>query len=61
MGPERVAGLFAEWIEGRPIRVWLCALLKGATTDGGLKPVDGLCLETLPSNGDEFPRGVSSK
>ena len=59
VGPERVAGLFAEWIEGRPIRVWLCALLKGATTDGGLKPVDGLCLETLPSNGDEFPRSLS--
>ena len=59
VGPERVAGLFAEWVEGRPIRVWLCALLKGARTDGGLRPVDGLCLETLPSNGDEFPRSLS--
>ena len=59
LGPERVAGLFAEWVDGRPIRVWLCALLKGARTDGGLRPVDGLCLETLPSNGDEFPRSLS--
>ena len=59
VGPERVAGLFAEWVESRPIRVWLCALLKGARTDGGLWPVDGLCLETLPSNGDKFPRSLS--
>ena len=28
------------------------------TTDGCLKPVDGLCLETLPRNGDEFPRAL---
>ena len=59
VGPERVAGLFAEWVEGRPIRVWLCALLKGVRTDGGLRPVDGLYLETLPSNGDKFPRSLS--
>ena len=58
VGPERVAGLFAEWVEGRPIRVWLCALLKGARTDDELSPVDGLCLETLSSNGDEFPRSL---
>ena len=58
VGPERVAGLFAGWVEGRPIRVWLCALLAGARTDGELRPVDGLCLETLPSNGDEFPRSL---
>ena len=56
VGPERVARLFAEWVEGRPIRVWLCALLKGARTDGELSPVDGLCLETLSRNGEEFPR-----
>ena len=59
VGPERVAGLFAEWIEGRPIRVWLCALLKGVRTEGELRPVDGLCLDILPSNGDEFPRSLS--
>ena len=56
--PERVTGLFAGWLEGRPVRVGLCALLKGVTTDGRLKPVDGLCLETLPRNGDEFPRAL---
>ena len=59
VGPERIASLFAGWVEGQPIRVWLCALLKGARTDGRLRPVDGLCLETLPRNGDEFPRSLS--
>ena len=34
-------------------------LLKGVRTDGGLRPVDGLCLETLPSTGEEFPRSLS--
>ena len=58
VGLERVAGLFAGWVEGRPIKVWLCALLKGARTEGELRPVDGLCLDTLPSNGDEFPRSL---
>ena len=58
IGPERVAGLFAGWLEGRPIRVWLCALLKGTKTDERLRPVDGLCMETLPSNGEEFPRSL---
>ena len=58
VGPERAAGLFAGWIEGRPIKVWLCALLKGARTEGELSPVDGLYLDTLPSNGDEFPRSL---
>ncbi len=58
IGPERVAGLFAGWLDGRPVRVWLCALLKGVVTDGRLRPVDGLCFETLPRNGDEFPRSL---
>ena len=58
VGPERVMGLFAGWVEGRPIKVWLCALLKGARTEGELTPVDGLCLDTLSSNGEEFPRSL---
>ena len=58
LNPERVAGLFAGWLEGRPVRVWLRALLKGVITEGALKPVDGLCLETLPTNGDDFPRSL---
>ena len=36
---EKVASLFAGWLEGRPIRVWLCALLKGVRTDGRLRPL----------------------
>ena len=58
IGPERVANLFAGWLEGVPVRVWLCALLKGVRTDGSLRPVDGCRLETLPGNGDEFPRSL---
>ena len=58
IAPERVADLFAGWVEGRPIQVWLCVLLKGVITDGRLKLVDGLFLETLPRNGDEFPRSL---
>ena len=59
LGPERVAGLLTEWAEGRPIRVWLCALLMGARTDGVLRPVDGLRLDTLPSDFAEFPRSLA--
>lgn len=59
LDPERVAGLIMEWTEGQPIRVWLCALLKGARTDRSLKPVDGLRLETLPSDFAEFPRSLA--
>ena len=58
IGPERVANLFGGWLEGVPVRGWLCALLKGVRTDGQLRPVDGLRLETLPSNGDDFPRSL---
>ena len=58
VGHERSVGLFTESLEGRPIRVRLCALLKGVRTDGRLMPVDGICLETLPKNGDEFPRSL---
>ena len=58
VGPERAARLFGEWVQGLPIRVWQCALLKGAVTDGELSPVEGLCLKTLPRNGDEFPRSL---
>ena len=55
---ERVASLFAGWLEGQPVRVWLRALLKGVITDGRLKPIDGLSLETLPKNWDDFPRSL---
>ncbi len=58
LGPERAVDLFAGWVEGRPIKVWLCALLKGARTEGELRPVDGLCLDTLSRNGEEFPRSL---
>ena len=58
LNPERVAGLLAGWLEGKPVQVWLCALLRGVITDGRLKSVDGLSLETLPKNGDHFPRSL---
>ena len=59
IGSDRVGNLLAGWLEGRPIRVFLCALLKGVRTDGRLNPVDGLCLETLSNNMDRFPRSLS--
>ncbi|MDE0613236.1 MAG: hypothetical protein OXI32_02350 [bacterium] len=58
IGPERVVDFLGEWVEGQPFRVWVCALLKGARTDGALNHVDGLCLETLPSSDAEFPRSL---
>ena len=58
VGPERAAGLFTGWAEGQPIKVWLCALLKGARTEGELRPVNGLCLDTLSRNDEEFPRSL---
>ena len=58
IGPERVANLITGWLEGVPVRVSLCALLKGVRTDGPLSPLEGLRLETLPGNGEEFPRSL---
>ena len=58
IGTERVVELFKGWVQGQTVRVWLCALLKGVITDRRLIPVDGLRLETLPRNGDDFPRSL---
>ena len=58
IGTEQVVSLFAGWLEGHPVQVWQCTLLKGAITDEQMSPVDGLCLKTLPKNGDEFPRSL---
>ena len=33
-------------------------MFKGARTEGELRPVDGLCLDTLSSNGEEFPKSL---
>ena len=38
VGPGRAGSLFTSWVEGRPIRIQLCALLKGARTEGKLRP-----------------------
>ena len=58
VGHDRAVDLFETWLEGRPIRVSRCALLKGVITDRRLTLVDGLCLQTLPRNGDKFPRSL---
>ncbi len=58
IGPERTAAIFCGWVEGQPIPVWQCFLLKGAITDGRISPKDGLVLETLSGNGEEFPRSL---
>ncbi len=57
--PERVACIFVGWLEGHPIKVWQRSLLKGVITDEQLSPIDGLRVETLPKNHDEFPRSLS--
>ncbi|MDE2718722.1 MAG: hypothetical protein OXI33_17155 [Chloroflexota bacterium] len=58
IGSERAAEFLMEWLEGVPVRVWSCTLLKGVITDGPLGSIDGLHLETLPSSGDQFPRSL---
>ena len=58
IGANRVAELLGDWIQGKGVCVSSCVLLKGLLTDGKLRPVDGLCLDTLSSNGDELPRSL---
>ena len=58
IGPAPAAAMFGGWVEGRPIETWQCFLLKGVINDGRSSPRDGLVLETLPGNGDEFPRSL---
>ena len=58
IGPEFAAATFCGWIEGQPIPVWQCFLLKGVLNDGRISPRDGLVLETLSGNGEEFPRSL---
>ena len=58
IGPERTAATFCSWVEGQPIPVWQCFLLKGVLNDGRISPRDGLVLETLSGNGEEFPRSL---
>ena len=58
LGPRRTAAAFCGWIDGQPIPVWQCFLLKGAINDGRISPRDGLALETLSGNGEEFPRSL---
>ena len=57
-GPGRSAATFCGWVEGQPIPVWQCFLLKGVLNDGRISPRDGLVLETLLGNGEEFPRSL---
>ena len=57
-GPERAAATFCGWVEGQPIPVWQCFLLKGVLNEGRISPRDGLVLETLSGNGEEFPRSL---
>ena len=58
IGSERVLELLTGWLRGGGIRIQSCVLLKGIETEGKLAPVDGMRLETLPTNGDDFPRSL---
>ena len=58
IGSERVVELLAGWLKGKGIRFHVCVLLMGIETEGKLAPVDGMLLDTLPTNGDDFPRSL---
>ncbi len=58
IGAERVTQLLGDWIEGKRLRVFLCVLLKGVSTEGKLQPVPGMLLDTLPNNGNFLPRSL---
>ena len=58
IGPERTAETFCGWVEGETIPVWQCFLLKGVLNEGLASPRNGLVLETLSGNGEEFPRSL---
>ena len=54
IGSERVAELFAGWLQGNRVRRRNCALLKGVQTEGVLEPTEGMRLETPPLNVDDL-------
>ena len=58
IGATRVAELLNGWIQGRGVRVFACVLLKGLRTEGKLRPVAGMHLDTLSKNGDHLPRSL---
>ena len=58
IGPERVANLLLSWVQGRPVRLRRCTLIKGIKTVGEIRPIDGIHLDTLPRNHSDFPRSL---
>ena len=58
IGSDRVTKLLAGWLQGKGLRTYSCVLLKGIETEGKLAPMDGMYLESLPTNGDDFPRSL---
>ena len=58
IGAKRVAELLNGWIQGSGVRIFACVLLKGLRTEGKLRPVAGMHLDTLSNNGDHLPRSL---
>ncbi len=58
IGSDRVATLYSGWLQGEPTLLRQCALLTGIKTDGKLHPVHGMHMDTLPANGNDFPRSL---
>ena len=58
IGAKRVAELLDGWIQGRGVRAFACVLLKGLRTEGKLRPVAGMHLDTLSNNGNHLPRSL---
>ena len=55
IGSKRVTKLLTCWIQGEPIRLHYCALLKGIKTEEEFCPVNCMRLVTLPTNANDFP------
>ena len=58
LGTSPVVDLITSWLGGQRIRVSSCVLLKGVVTEQKLEIMDGMCLETLSNNGNDFPRSL---
>ena len=58
IGAKRVGELLNGWIQGWGVRAFTCVLLKGLRTEGKLRPVAGMHLDTLSNNGDDLPRSL---
>ena len=58
VGPQRVAALLADWMEGQLVRYCTCAILNGINIKASLEPVAGIRITPLPWSSDELPNDL---